>query len=81
MQKQNGLDLGENYMNDKGCSIFVKQIATVLNEDFQGELHKANFVTIISEGSTDAGIIEQELVYLQYVSDGLSNGRCGGLEA
>jgi len=42
-----------------------------LNEDIQGELHKANCVTIMSDGSIDVGIIEQELVYLQYVSDGL----------
>jgi len=39
----------------------------VLNKDF----HKANFVTIMSDGSTDPGIVEQELVYLRYVSDGL----------
>jgi len=71
MQKQNGLDFGGNYMNDKGCSLFVKQVATMMNEDFQGKLHKANFVTTMSDGSTDAGIVEQEHVNLWYVSDDL----------
>ena len=38
MQNQNGLDLGGNYMNDKGCSLFVKQTAIVLR------IFRVNFI-------------------------------------
>ena len=69
LQQLNGLVLGDNYFSRKACARFVQSIA----EDIKGDLRSSNknsrCVSILSDGSTDKGIIEEEIVYVRFVED------------
>ncbi|XP_048246220.1 zinc finger protein 862-like [Haliotis rufescens] len=65
-----GVDIGSKYRNIAGAREFIKAIACSLQKEFIPELKKARFVTILSDGSTDSAILEQETVFMRYVSHG-----------
>lgn len=91
LHTKNGLNLGETYMNDKECSIFVKCIAAVERNKIRKHLHQANFFSFMPDGSTDSGVIEQEAICVRYVCNGqpvnkflsiqdLKNGKATGVQ-
>ncbi|XP_061176042.1 zinc finger protein 862-like [Saccostrea echinata] len=63
----NGLDLGGQYNNIHACESFVEAISQTYREKIQAEILKTNCVSILADGSTDAAVMEQEIVYLRYV--------------
>lgn len=63
-----GLDLGSTYHNDKSCRVFIKAIAMTEREKIKTEVQSSDFVSILCDGSTDAAIIDNEIVYIRYVS-------------
>ena len=67
LQTKNGLNFGTNYLNDKGCKMFLTSSSEVLRGDVSKELENVRFISILGDGSTDKGIIEQELVYVRLV--------------
>ncbi|XP_067654440.1 zinc finger protein 862-like [Haliotis asinina] len=69
LQSKNGLSLGTNYLNRNACATFVQSIANVVKENTASELEKCRFVSVLSDGSTDSAITEQEIVYVRYVTD------------
>lgn len=69
LQKQNGVDEGNNYINEKGCREFCMNMGEVLKDDTANNVKTARFISILSDGSTDKGIVEQELVYVRYVGE------------
>ena len=70
LQKLNGLELGENYLSDKECARFVSSIASDLKSEVYRDIHNTRFVSILSDGSTDKGILEEEIVYTRYIKHG-----------
>ena len=70
LQELNGLDLGENYLSRIACARFVQSIASDIKEDLKTAINDCRFVSVLSDGSTDKGIIEEEIVYVRYVKDG-----------
>ena len=62
LQKLNGLELGENYLSDKACARFVSSIASDLKSEVYRDIRNNRFVSILSDGSTDKGILEEEIV-------------------
>ena len=56
LQKLNGVELGENYINNKSCSNFAISIANDIKQETKNSLNNCRFVTIMSDGSTDKGI-------------------------
>ena len=67
LQEKNGLNLGSNYRNNHACGNFVSSISETLKTDCVTDLEKVRFFSILSDGSTDKSIAEQELVYIRYV--------------
>lgn len=67
LQAKNGIDMGKNYLNDKACRNFCISAAEVLKEESLEEIENARFISVLSDGSTDKGIREQELVYVRFV--------------
>ncbi|XP_076099754.1 zinc finger protein 862-like [Mytilus galloprovincialis] len=67
VQKKNEVDIGEQYFNIEGCKLFLKWISQQLRSQSVSSLLAAPFVSILSDGSTDRSVIEQEIVYLRYV--------------
>ena len=50
----NGADVGKEYCNDKAAAIFAHHIAEVERERLIEQVETADFVSLISDGSTDA---------------------------
>ena len=67
LQIKNGLDLGENYLNDHACQKFVLSAANIIRDDIKSVVAKNHFVSVLSDGSTDSAVVEQEIVYLCYI--------------
>lgn len=62
------MQFGEQYKNDKGCKTFISYIAQVEKGRIQSAVSDSRFMSILSDGSTDSGIVEQEAVYIRYVN-------------
>lgn len=62
-----GVDLGNNYLNANRFKDFIKSIADAMTEAVADDLKGANFVSVLSDGSTDCSNLEQENVLLRYV--------------
>ena len=72
IQEKNGLVglLGEIYITDKAAKHFTSSIAKTMRQKTAVDLNKARFVSVMSDGSTDTTIVEQEVVYVRYVDHG-----------
>ena len=66
--ERQGIDIGQNYKNDKACSMFVHYIAQDLKLQLLDSLSKVKYFSIQSDGSTytDSGNTEEELFLIQY---------------
>ena len=63
------MDLGKNYLTDKACSRFVSSIANDMKNNLGHHFSNTCFVSILTDGSTDSGILEQEIVYVRYSNE------------
>ena len=70
LQAKNQVDLGPNYRNPKACKTFVSAIADTEWNEIRNELQGARFFSVLADGSTDSGIIEQESVFVRYIGPG-----------
>ena len=66
----NGADVGKEYCNDKAAAIFAHHIAEVEGERLIEQVEAADFVSLIFDGSTDASVIEQEMIYIHTCKSG-----------
>ncbi|XP_046542299.1 zinc finger protein 862-like [Haliotis rubra] len=62
------VDVGTKYRNNAGVRSFIHAIALSFRKSFLSELKNAKFLTIMSDGSTDTAVMEQETVFVRYVS-------------
>lgn len=62
--------MGNNYFTDKACSRFINSVSEGFRKCQKEEVNKARFLSVISDGSTDAGIHEEEPVYVRYILNG-----------
>jgi hypothetical protein len=77
-----GVDIGSMYRSDNMCRDFIKSIADVEEKCVKEELKDVQFLTVLADGSTDCSVIEQEAVYVRYVSkDGLPKTKLARVEA
>lgn len=72
LAKKLGVDVGSNYHNDLSAKQFLNATYTNLIKDVQDTISGCNFISILSDGSTDISVVEQEVVYVRYIK---SNGR------
>ena len=50
---KNGLSLGETYINDKGCRVFIEEIDGVMKEDESQLVNKKHFISVMADSGTD----------------------------
>ena len=56
------------YENDMACKLFVHYASKSLYEkELKDRIKKANFITILADGATDAALIEKEVIYIIFV--------------
>ena len=58
------------YRNDRACGNFIDSIGKVIKENISKDLAKARYFCVLSDGSTDTSILEEELVYILYFDSG-----------
>ena len=46
---KNGLSLGQTYINDKGCCVFVEAIDGVMKEDESQQVNKQRFISVMAD--------------------------------
>ncbi|CAH1264085.1 ZNF862 [Branchiostoma lanceolatum] len=71
LQVKNGQALGETYRNDQGCRTFVAAIGEVEMDKLVENVRKARFFSVMSDSSMDRAILDQELIYITFIQDGL----------
>ena len=69
LQEKNGLNMGTNYLNRQACKVFITSIGEVLRNETIQFIRNARFISILSDGSTDRSILEQEIVYVRYTGE------------
>ena len=63
LQEFNNIQLGNNYRTDKYCRLFFNTIATEMESELSSLIDNNGFISVLSDGSTDAGVTEQEIIY------------------
>ena len=79
-EKKHGADIGEAYMNDKACKVFIQAIG----EEMIEELHnlfkqKPFYCSILFDRSSDKSLLEREVLSLRLVENGLSRMKLLGV--
>lgn len=70
LEKLHGVEFFSNsvYENDMGCKIFIHFAAKALFEkEVKDKIKRANFITVLADGATDAALIKKEVVYILFV--------------
>ena len=69
LEKLHGVSFhGTKYENRNACRDFVLSISDYLFQvDVKEKVSRANFIAILTDGTTDATITEQEVIYLLYL--------------
>ena len=62
-----GVNLGESYRTDRAAAEFSDHISGVMKETLEDDLKNARYYSVLCDGSTDASIKSQELVYVLYL--------------
>ena len=68
---KNGLSLGETYINDKGCHVFVEAIDGVMKEDESQQVNKQRFISVVADSGTNTSNKDLELVYVRFLENDL----------
>ncbi|XP_035666594.1 zinc finger protein 862-like [Branchiostoma floridae] len=71
LQKKNGIDVGQTYLNDKEARIFVDFISEEMRKKLSNAVKDSDFIAILADGSTDRGSIEEEVIHVRYLKDNL----------
>ena len=66
LQTFNGTDLGKTYTTRTACTEFLHHISDVIKEETGVKLRESNFISVMADGGTDFGILEEVLVYLDW---------------
>ena len=69
-EKNNVQGIGKNYITDCAASVFTNVIGNSIKIDMKTELKLLRFYSILSDGGSDSGNIEEELVYVKNLSKG-----------
>ena len=70
LQKKNGVEINSTYSNDKSCAEMVSVIGKVCRDQLTEEVTKANYISVMADGATDVGGVENETVYCRFLRDG-----------
>ena len=66
-----GVKIGKPYRNSESAKEFTKAIAQVERKSLASAVKTAKFVSVLSDGSTNSAVCEQEMFFLRYVEDGM----------
>ena len=67
LEKRHGVSLGSTYHTRQKCSDFTEIIADTMQEPVLAALKKADYFSLLVDGSTDSSVTEKELTYVAYL--------------
>ena len=70
LQKKNGLEVTSTYANNKTCGEMVSVLGKLFKEETVREINQNHYISVMADGATDAGGLENETVFCRYVQDG-----------
>lgn len=65
-----GVNIGKTYGNCDSAKQFTKAIAQVERKSLASAINTAKFVSVMSDGSTESAVCEQEMFFVRYAEDG-----------
>ena len=65
LDSMKGIDIGKTYYNHTQARYFVSYI------HIHNQFADANFFSLLSDGSTNSDVIEEEIVYARYAKEGV----------
>ncbi len=71
LDEAKGLTMGNTYRSKDACRTFVRYVAQAQRKDTRSKLDKSKFFSVTSDGATDAGINEQEAVFVRTCIEGI----------
>ncbi|XP_028439583.1 zinc finger protein 862-like [Perca flavescens] len=70
LDEKKGISTGSTYVNRKQARVFIKHIAAAERKTIQSKIAAAKFLSIMSDGSTDTALMEQEMLYTRLCNRG-----------
>ena len=70
VDEKKGVVIGNTYCSDKSCREFIRAIAATERKKIEGLFEKAKFVTLLSDGSTDISVKENEIIFARFAIEG-----------
>ena len=72
LQAKKGIEnFGSSYGNADASAYFGDYIGKVLREDLKSLISKSNYYSVLSDGSTDSSVAEQETIYILFICGGV----------
>ena len=68
IEKKHGVDIGEAYMNDKACKVFIQAIGEEMIEELHNLLsfkQEPFYCSVLFDGRTDKSLLEREVLSLR----------------
>ncbi|XP_071835235.1 zinc finger protein 862-like [Apostichopus japonicus] len=66
-EMRHGVKLRGAHLNEKGCREFTECINDAMVEDLKNKIKNTAFYSVLTDGSTDSGILEKELTYILFL--------------
>lgn len=63
------MQASESYKNDRAAAQFIDVVGDSMRSEFLKSLTSANYYSVLTDGSTDASVMEQEVVYVLFMSE------------
>lgn len=81
LDEKKGIAVGSTYRNEKQAKEFMHHIAEVERNNIRENLKNAKFLSIMSDGSTDSSVKEEELVYVRFCHKGKIESKFVGIKS
>lgn len=65
LDERKGIHVGGTYRNSVEARVFLHYIAQIEREKIRGRLQAASFIGVMTDGSTDSSVKEEEMVYIR----------------
>ena len=72
LQHKNGIKKFRSYVTDRAVADFTDCIAEVKKEDLIKAISTSNYFSLLTDGSTDSAVIEEEVLYLLFLNEAKS---------
>ena len=80
-REKNWVKVGTSYLNNRAATNITYHIAEVTCETLQKDKAKANFYSVLSNGSTGSCFIQQELMDVLFLNEGNPTLKCSRIES